>query len=169
MSNQKKDISELGYAQHGYMVDETPHTLKEVEQIIRSLDLNVNSIKIWERPISDLLTMRLSEFIELQCACFLVSSSVTDFPKDLDESAYVFIKRGENNGILELVGSKTGYHYSRRLNKGQLSVWTPVQGNVTYYATFGINPQTGKLVMHTEPGYSGANFGIKEGNLIVTI
>lgn len=172
MSNQKKNIEDLGYAKHGYPVGTPPKSLQQVEQMIEQVAGNLNNVKSWKQSLSELFTIPLADFIALQYDCCLVPNSVADFPADLtgtDAKAYVFTNRDATNGIQQLIGASSGFHFSRRLNDGQLSDWTPVQGNTTYYATFEVNPFTGQLIMYTDPGYNGANFSLKDGKLIVTI
>lgn len=172
MSNQKKHIRELGYAEHGYPAGTTPKSLQEVETMVIQVAGNLNNVKIWQQSLSELFTIPLADFIDLQYDCCLVPNTVADFPADLkevDTRAYVFTNRNATDGIQQLVGASSGHHFSRRMNGGQLTGWTPVQGNTIYYATFDVNPFTGKLTMHTDPGYSGANFSLKDGKLIVTI
>lgn len=172
MSNQKKNIEELGFAKHGYPAGTSPKSLQEVEQMIVQVTGNLNNVKSWKQSLSELFTIPLADFIGLQYDCCLVPASVADFPADLketDATAYVFTNRDATNGIQRLIGASSGFHFSRRMNEGQLTDWTPVQGNTIYYATFEVNPFTGKLLMYTAPGYNGPNFSLKDGKLIVTI
>lgn len=172
MSNQKKNIKDLGYAIHGYPAGIFPKSLHDVEKMVAKVTENLNNVKVWKQSISELFTIKLADFIALQYDCCLVPNTVADFPADLkkiDTRAYVFTNRDASNGIQQLVGATSGYHFSRRWNGGQLTEWTPVQGNTIYYATFDVDPFTGELTMHTDPGYSGANFHLENGELIVTI
>lgn len=183
MSNQKKGYSELGLAKHGYPEGEQPRTLKEIEKLIadavtstdesiRTLKAVLNNVVNYSQPISTLLTIPLSEFIELKYDCCLVPSFVKDYPADLkadDSNAYVFTNRNAENGVQILIGAKSGIIATRRMNNSALTEWQYSNNKGISYATFSINPQTRHLIMHTEPGYSGANFSLKNGHLIVTI
>ena len=172
MSNQKKNIEDLCYAKHGYPAGTLPKSLQQVEKMIEKVTNNLNNVKIWKQSLSELFTIPLADFIALQYDCCLVPNSVADFPADLTETdakAYVFTNRDATNGIQQLIGASSGFHFSRRLNDGQLTNWTPVQGDTIYYATFDVDPFTGELFMHTDPGYTGANFHVENGELFVTI
>lgn len=37
------------------------------------------------------------------------------------------------------------------------------------FVTFGVDPATGRLIMYTPDGYSGPEFGVKNGHLEVTV
>lgn len=172
MSNQKKDIADLKLAQHGYGEGIQPQTVKNIDDKITGLAADINNIKAWEQSISGLLTIPLDEFINLRYDCCKVASYLSDFPEDLLESdsfAFIFTNRSENYGIQILIGANSGFQYTRRFINGVLSDWTPTQGDTIYFATFDIVTTTGMLEMHTDPGYSGADFSIEGDNLIVTI
>lgn len=172
MSNQKKNIENLGYARHGYPGETSPKTVKEIEGRIERVASNLNNVKDWQQPMALLLRMSLEEFVSLQYDCCLVASDLEDFPEDLKETdnmAYLFTNRNDTFGVQELIGASSGLHFSRRMNDNALTGWTAVQGDAIYYATFAINIATGMLEMSANPGYSGANFNIDNGNLIVTI
>lgn len=139
---------------------------------VRQLQTDLNTVKPSEIVMSDLMLMPLEQFIEKQCGCFLVPSSLADFPgelKETDSQAYLLTQRNTSDGVQILIGAQTGFQYTRRLNNGILTGWNVVQGSTIYFATFDINTTTGMLEMHTDPGYSGANFNIENGNLTVTI
>lgn len=143
--------------------------IHEQLEILKSAD---NNVCVWKQTMADLFTITLSDFIQLQYDCCLVPSSVSDFPADLreeDNNAYLFTNRNASDGVQILIGAQSGYQYTRRLNNGVLTEWDVVQGSTIYYAVFDIDLSTGELSMHTDPGYSGANFTIEDGNLIVTI
>lgn len=172
MSNQKKNIAELGYALHGYPADIPPKTLNDIDNLAARLTASLNNVVGWDRAMSVLFTLPLDEFINIKYDCCLVPSSVSDFPADLreeDNNAYLFTNRNASDGVQILIGAQSGYQYTRRLNNGVLTEWDVVQGSTIYYAVFDIDLSTGELSMHTDPGYSGANFTIENGNLIVTI
>lgn len=133
---------------------------------------NLDTVLDWGRLISDLFRTDLPGFNNLSYSCVRVAAYVDDFPAELreyDDAAYVATQRNGVNGVQTLVGARSGYQYTRRLNNCVLTGWTTVQGNGIYYATFEIVPATGELVMNTEPGYFGADFAIENGNLVVII
>lgn len=139
---------------------------------VEQLQKDLNTVKPWNSAMSELLTMPEDRFIEQQCGCFLVPSTVSDFPEDLKESdtqAFVITNRGDDDGVQILIGAQSGFQYTRRMINGVLMGWTVVQGDTIYYATFDVNPFTGELFMHTDPGYTGANFHVENGELFVTI
>lgn len=172
MSNQKKNIEELGYARHGYPEGEEIRTLKYVHDALSQLGNSVHRIFRWEQALSELLTMELTAFTALGYRCVQVSSLVTDFPEELqgiDTEAFVFTSRSDNEGLQILIGSQSGYTATRCMQAGNTGKWTFRNGSGVYYATFDIDPCTGELLMHTDPGYSGADFSLENGNITVTI
>lgn len=143
-----------------------------LDERVDHLQKDLNMVKPWTSAMSELMTMPEERFIEQQCGCFLVLSTVPDFPEDLkvsDSQAFVITKRGFDDGVQIIVGAESGYQYTRRMIDGVLTRWTMVQGDTIYYATFDVDPFTGELTMHTDPGYSGANFHLENGELFVTI
>lgn len=145
---------------------------KDIHQQLETLKAAANNISPWTKSLAHLCTITLVEFVNLQCDCCLVQSSVLDFPADLIESdteAYVFTNRSEKNAVQILVGAMTGIIATRRMNNSILSEWNYSNSKGISYATFELDPKTGHLIMHTDPGYSGANFSLNNGFLVVTI
>lgn len=145
---------------------------KEIHRQLEILKAAANNICPWGKNLSELCTMPLADFIKLQYDCCLVQSIIPDFPADLkenDKSAYLFTNREAKNAVQILVGANSGIIATRRMNNSILSEWNYSNSKGISYATFDVNPSTGELIMHTDPGYSGANFSIKKGHLVVTI
>lgn len=143
---------------------------QDVHQQLETLKAAANNICSWNKNLSELCTMPLEVFIQLQYDCCLVQSTIPDFPtdlKDIDTTAYVFTNRDEKNAVQILVGATSGIIATRRMNKTILTEWTYSNSKGISYATFSIKGR--QLIMHTDPGYTGANFSIKNRNLIVTI
>lgn len=143
---------------------------KDIHQQLEALKAAANNICPWNDSLSELCTMPLAGFVKLQYDCCLVQSTLPDFPADLqgsDTSAYVFTNRDEKNAVQILVGASSGIMATRRMNNNILTEWTYSNSKGISYATFSVRGR--QLIMHTDPGYSGANFSIKNRNLIVTI
>lgn len=143
---------------------------QDVHHQLETLKAAANNICPWKKSLSELCTMPLAEFINLQYDCCLVQSTAPDFPADLQESdtaAYVFTNRDEKNAVQILVGATSGIIATRRMNKTILTAWAYSNSKGISYATFSVRNR--HLIMHTDPGYSGANFSIKNHHLIVTI
>lgn len=162
-----------GFASGGAVYEKITNLEKELTDLSLADISNMDNIPAFTHTaISDLFRIDIKEFTRLQYNCCSVTCDTTDFPSDLtdiDRYAYVFTNRNETNGIQILIGAVSGFQYTRRLNNGKLTPWTATQGDTIYFATFDIIPATGMLQMHTDPGYSGANFNIENGNLTVTI
>lgn len=172
MSNQKKNIVTLGYAHHGYPDGFEPKTVRELDILIGQLNGQLNNIARWERSLSDLLTMPLSEFNNLGFDCCYVPSKLDGYPDELtdrDKHAFIFTNRSATLGVQILVGAQSGILATRQKENETITRWTYSNSKGISYATFDIDTASGQLVMYTDPGYSGANFSIKSANLIVTI
>lgn len=64
---------------------------------VEQLQKDLNTVKPWKSAMSELLTMPEDRFVEQQCGCFLVPSSISAFAEDLKESdtqAFVITNRG---------------------------------------------------------------------------
>ena len=136
---------------------------------VEQLQKDLNTVKPWKSAMSELLTMPEDRFVEQQCGCFLVPSSISAFAEDLKESdtqAFVITNRGDDDGVQILIGAQSGFQYTRRMIDGVLMGWTVVQGDTIYNATFDVNLFTGELFMHTDPGYPGPTFMLRTENYL---
>lgn len=169
MGNQKKPISELGYARSGG----SGKTLADIDRELQNLDMenisNANDVPVWERTISDLFRIDLGQFNTLRYSCCKVSAQLSDFPADLKETdsiAYVFTHRNSQEGIQILVGAQSGIMLTRRKNEGKLTEWTyGGAGGISGHIVFEIDPSTGFLSVTTQPGYM-VQFSIENGYLV---
>lgn len=134
---------------------------------------NLDNIPDYKGSISRLFSTSIESENRLNYGCVRVSAKDNmDFPADLldtDEYAYLFTNRNRNNGIQIMIGDSSGNIITRRKTGFAVTGWNSPFRNGVSYATFDIDLATGELVMFTDIGYSGANFSIENGELIITI
>lgn len=148
--------------------------LKKINTALSQLSLgdisNTNSAYDFTGTLTDLFIVE--KYDSLIYNCLRVNVWTEDCPpelRDTDKYCYVFTNRNSNNGIQVVIGETSGYQFSRSKLGETISPWNSIRGDEIYYATFDVNTETGELEMHTNPGYTGADFSIESDNLIVTI